>query len=101
MKFYIDDSNSILLRFTVLHLDNVPVWASLTASLVVGLISAALVQKVLVPWQRNKIEQSHSNASANGVRDLEASNKATSSVGVADNETTAMSVLAERPDASK
>lgn len=82
-----------------------PWYGSVSASLVVGVISAVIVYKVLVPWHKKKIQASHQSAATNGigggggvggVQDVEAANPC------ADNkETTALSVIAQRPDASR
>jgi sodium-dependent phosphate transporter len=39
----------------LLHMNNIPTWLAFVASLVVGLVSAILVQMFIVPWQRRKI----------------------------------------------
>ena len=64
-------------------LDKIPWWGSVLASLVVGLLSAAIVYTFVVPWQRKKILLSHSTAPNTefGTTDVK--------------ETTALSVISE------
>ncbi|XP_071443065.1 sodium-dependent phosphate transporter 1-B isoform X2 [Hetaerina americana] len=42
----------------LLHLDNIPWWGALVASIIVGILSALVVQFFIVPYQRKKILQS-------------------------------------------
>lgn len=39
----------------LLHMDNIPVWVALVASVSLGIIVAILVQRFIVPWQKRKI----------------------------------------------
>ncbi|XP_033209783.1 sodium-dependent phosphate transporter 2 [Belonocnema kinseyi] len=72
----------------LLMLDKVPWWGSVTTSLGVGLVSAAVVYTFVVPWQRKKILLSHSSA------------KNAEFCGTDLKETTALSVISEVPAAA-
>lgn len=39
----------------VLYMNNIPTWVALVSSLIVGIVTAILVQMFIVPWQRRKI----------------------------------------------
>ncbi|XP_001602066.1 sodium-dependent phosphate transporter 2 [Nasonia vitripennis] len=72
----------------LLMLDKVPWWGSVTAALVVGIVSAGVVYLIVVPWQRKRIILSHSQANNGRLADIDAA---------ADNkETTALSVISQR-----
>ncbi|XP_046392056.1 sodium-dependent phosphate transporter 1 isoform X4 [Ischnura elegans] len=51
----------------LLHLDNIPWWGALVASLVVGIVSALVVQFFIVPYQRKKILERRAQAESGGV----------------------------------
>lgn len=50
--------------FTVLYMDNIPLYIAIVASLVTALMVAVIVQTAVVPWMRKKIEREAASGKA-------------------------------------
>lgn len=61
------------IKYTVLGMENIPIWLSFTISITAMILVVIIVQLLVVPWQRRKIQplDGNDNISSKQTRDLE------------------------------